>query len=258
MFEKSREKLESLSLIDGHAHLDQVGDLSASLQDARAFGVAGIVAVGMGVESNQRTLEIAREHPGYVHPALGYHPWEIDEKEAEKNLSFIRNHLEGCVAVGEIGLDYKVKVKKELQRKVFGTLLDIAREYEKPVILHCRFSHPDALKMVRERGIGQAVFHWYSGSLSTLEEIIGLGYFISATPALRYSPSHQEAIRRTPLERLLLETDAPVNYQGLEAGPKDVRISAEEVARLKGLSIEEVSKQTTLNACRFFRIPSPG
>jgi len=258
MLEKSRENMGNLALIDGHAHLDQVGDLSASLRDAKAFGVAGVVAVGMDVESNQRTLEIAREYPGYVHPALGYHPWEIDEKEVEKNLSFVRNHLEGCVAVGEIGLDYKVKVKKELQREVFGTLLDIAREYEKPVILHCRFSHPDALKMVRERGIGQAVFHWYSGSLSTLEEIIGLGYFISATPALRYSPPHQEAIRRAPLELLLLETDAPVNYQGLEARPKDVRISVEEVARLKGLSIEEVSKQTTLNACQFFRIPLPG
>ncbi len=114
--------MKGLPLIDAHAHLDRVGDLTASLQDAKASGVAGVVAVGMDVQSNQKTLDIARDQPGYVHAALGYHPWEIDEKEGERNLSFIRNHLEGCVAIGEIGLDYKVKVQKELQRKVLGRL----------------------------------------------------------------------------------------------------------------------------------------
>jgi len=249
--------MKDLSIIDAHAHLDQVSDLSTSLEDAKASGVAGIAAVGMDVESNRKTLDIARDQPGYIHAALGYHPWEIDEKEAERNLSFIRDHLEGCVAIGEIGLDYKVKVKKELQRKVLGKLLDMAMEHEKPVILHCRFSQSDTLKMVKERAIARAVFHWYSGPFDTLEEIISSGYFVSATPALRYSPVHQEAIRRTPLEFLLLETDAPVSYQGLEARPKDVRISLEEVSRLKGLSLEEVSEQTTRNICRFLGIPSP-
>ncbi len=249
--------MKGLPLIDAHAHLDRVGDLTASLQDAKASGVAGVVAVGMDVESNQKTLDIARDHPGYIHAALGYHPWEIDEKEAEKNLSFIRNHLKGCVAIGEIGLDYKVKVQKELQRKVLGRLLDIAVEYTKPVILHCRFSHSDTLKMAKERGIVLAVFHWYSGPFDTLEEITDSGYFISATPALRYSPVHREAIRRTPLELLLIETDTPVNYRGLDARPKDVVISLEEVSRLKRVSAEKVSEQTTHNACRFFGIPFP-
>ncbi len=144
----------------------------------------------MDAESNQETLDIARDQSGYIYPALGYHPWEIDEKQAERNLSFIRDHIEECVAIGEIGLDYKVKVKKELQRKVLSRLLDRSMEYEKPVILHCRFSHSDTLKMVKERGIVQAVFHWYSGPFDTLEEITRSGYFISATPALRYSPAH--------------------------------------------------------------------
>ncbi len=114
------------------------------------------------------------------------------------------------------------------------------------------------MKIVKGRGIVQAVFHWYCGPFDTLEEITRSGYFISATPALRYSPAHQEAIRQTRLEFILLETDSPVNYQGLEARPKDVRISLEEVSRLKGLSVEEVSEQTTRNACRLFGIPFPG
>ena len=111
--------------------------------------------------------------------------------------------------------------------------------------------------MARERGIAQAVFHWYSGPFDILEEIIHSGYFISATPALRYSSVHQEAIRRTPLELLLVETDTPVNYRGLEARPKDVRISLEEMSRLKRLSVDEVAEQITRNACRFLKIPSP-
>jgi TatD DNase family protein len=246
---------EKVPLVDVHAHLDGVEDLAPSLQEAKAAGVIGVVAVGMDIESNKKTLKIAKENNGYVYPCLGYHPWEIDEKEVEENLSFIRNHIHKCVALGEVGLDYKVKVKKELQCKVFEALLGIADGYNKPVIFHCRYSHRQAFKMAKERGIKQAVFHWYSGPLDLLDEVLAMGYLISATPALVYSPAHQEAVKRTPLEKILLETDTPVNYQGIEARPKDVRISLEQVARLKGLDPMDVSKQTTANASRFFKIP---
>ena len=90
-----------LPLVYAHAHLDQVGNPTASLQDAKASGVAGVVAVGKDVESNHKSLDIAREQPGYVHAALGYHPWEIHEEDVERPLSFIREHLKECVAIGE-------------------------------------------------------------------------------------------------------------------------------------------------------------
>jgi TatD DNase family protein len=109
--------------------------------------------------------------------------------------------------------------------------------------------------MVKERRIEKAVFHWYSGSLSLLDEILSRGYFISATPALAYSPPHREAIKRAPIERILLETDTPVSYQGKEARPKDVLVSLEEVARLKSLDRAMVAEQTTADASRFFGIP---
>jgi TatD DNase family protein len=108
---------------------------------------------------------------------------------------------------------------------------------------------------VKELGIKQAVFHWYSGPRLVLEEILAIGYFISATPALRYSTPHQEAIKETPLERILLETDAPVVYQGRKSRPKDVRITLGEVARLKGLDPSEVWRQTTSNASLLFGVP---
>ena len=246
--------MNELSLIDGHAHLEELKDLSDSLDEAKTAGVRGIIAVGMDIESNKNIFQIAQANQGYVYPAIGYHPWRIEEEEAKANLSFIRDHVERCIALGEIGLDYKIKVKKELQWKVFEELLDIALESDKPVIVHCRFSHRRAFEMARERKIERAVFHWYSGPLGLLDEIVGMGYFISATPALAYSPPHQAAIKQAPLEKILLETDTPVSYQGRESRPKDVRITLEKVSRLKGLDPSVVSKQTTENACRLFKI----
>jgi TatD DNase family protein len=145
-------------------------------------------------------------------------------------------------------------IQKDLQWKVFGEILDLAVEYDKPVILHCRFSHKRTYEMVVERAIRRAVFHWYAGPLDLLDNILESGYFISATPALAYSPFHQQAIKKAPLERILLETDTPVIYQGKESRPRDVMISLEEVARLKELDPLIVAKQTTQNATHFFRI----
>jgi len=285
-----KEVLEKMFLVDVHTHLDELDDLSDALQEAKTAGIKGIIGVGVNVDSNKKILEIAEENHGYVYPALGYHPWQMREDEVEENLSFIREHIDKYIALGEIGLDYKinpstprpkgqgllrvdpeprfftpsskagvgavewVKVKKDLQWKVFGELLDIALEHDKPIIVHCRFSYRKALEMVVGKGIKRAVFHWYSGPLDFLEEILNNGYFISATPALVYSPPHQEAIKRAPLERILLETDSPVSYQGKEARPKDVRISLKEVTRLKGLDLLVVSKQTTANASLLFQI----
>jgi TatD DNase family protein len=242
-------------LVDCHAHLEQLGDLPKSLQEAKEAGVCSVIGVGMDAESNERVLQIAEAHPRYVYPALGYHPWQIKEEEVEANLCFIRGHVEEGVALGEIGLDYKIKSRKEVQWKVFEELLNIALESGKPIILHCRYSHQRTFEMVKERKIERAVFHWYSGSPALLDEILSMGYYISATPALAYSPLHQEAIKRAPIERILLETDTPVSYRGREARPQDVRVSLEEVARLKNLNRSTVAEQTTANASRFFGIP---
>lgn len=246
---------EKIQLIDGHAHLDEVPDLDSSLAEAREAGVIAIVAVGSTAEANQKILEIAEANPGYIFPAIGYHPWDIKEEEVEKNLLFIQERLGASVALGEIGLDYKAKVKKELQQRVFAALLDLANQFDKPVIIHCRYSHERSFKMVSEKKIHRAVFHWYSGPLDLLDEIISHGYFISATPATLYSLHHQEAIKKAPLKNILLETDTPVIYQEMESRPKHVRVTLEQVARLKGLDILEVASQTTANACEFFGLP---
>lgn len=243
-----------MALIDAHAHLDELADLSSSLEEATEAGVIAIVSVGSSLESNRKTLEIASNNPNFIFPAIGYHPWDIKEEEIDKNLLFIQDSLEKCVAIGEIGLDYKAKIKKELQHKVFSELLDLANQFNKPVIIHCRYSHERALKMIKEKEIKRAVFHWYSGPIEILDDIIRQGYFVSATPALLYSLHHQEAIKKAPLERVLLETDTPVIYQGIESRPKHIQLTLEQVAKLKGLTISIVAEQTTVNSRHFFQM----
>lgn len=240
-------------MIDAHAHLNEIRDIAGAVQRAQETGIEAIIAVGMDLASNQQTLELARRFPGMVHPALGYHPWSITPEGIEANLAFIQENLSTAIALGEVGLDYQAKVKKKLQQQVFARLLELAARYDRPVIIHTRFSQHRAWQIVRGAGlVSRVVFHWYSGTLEVLNNIIEGGGFISATPALQYSPPHQEAVKLAPLEQLLIETDAPVEYQGKVSEPAHLILTAREVSRLKGVELELVKEITTSNARRFF------
>lgn len=243
-------------IVDGHAHLDELEDLDRELTEAKDLGVTAIIGVGTGVKSNQKILAIAEEHPGYVFPAIGYHPWEIRKPEIEENLKFIEQNLNRVIAIGEVGLDYKVKVKKDYQKEAFSEILKLSARYHKPVILHCRASHRRVLSMISDFGITRAVFHWYTAPLDLLKEIVDAGYYISATPALTHSPPHRDAVREAPVERILVETDCPVSHHGHTSRPSDVLITLREVAKLKGLPVEEVAERTSQNAITLFGLPS--
>ena len=241
-------------MIDGHAHLDEIEDAAGAVARARAAGVDRILAVGMDIASNRRTLALAEEHRGVVLPAVGYHPWRIASEEMTVTLAHVEKNLQRCVALGEVGLDYKVKVKKSLQWEVFAEVLHLARRYGKPVIVHSRYSHQRCHRMVVEAGIDRAVFHWFSGSLEILDRIIADGYYVSCTPALATSPAHRKAIRHAPLDRILVETDCPVPYQGKVSEPAHLLETIRALSLLKALPEAEVVRITTASACRFFQI----
>jgi TatD DNase family protein len=239
-------------MIDTHAHLDEIDLIDQAIMRASKAGLRGIVAVGMDLESNRTILNLAARYPEMVHPAIGYHPWSIATDTIEENLRFIEENLATCVALGEVGLDYKTKVKKPQQWEVFSKLLSISRRNNRPVIVHSRFSHQRSHQMVKDLGVEKAVFHWYSGSLEILERIIDDGYHISATPALAYSSHHQAAIKAAPIERILVETDSPVEYQGKISEPADLIFTLKELSRTRSMDIEEVRRITTSNAKEFF------
>ena len=238
-------------LMDGHAHLDLLDEPEKAVKEAVGRGVRGVVGVSMGMASMRHVLSMAVALPEIVHPALGLHPWQIDQEEVEPALAFLAAHLSRAAAVGEIGLDYRIRTKKEIQREVLRRQLELAKEADLPVVLHCRYSHSRVLEMVKEAGIRRAVFHWYSGPSELLADIVSNGYFVSATPAVAYSPNHREAILRAPLDRILLETDSPVSYEGRAARPVDVVQVCAEVARLRGCTVEETARETLRNTRRW-------
>jgi TatD DNase family protein len=239
---------KSPAVIDTHAHLDELSDPETAIKEAGDGGVLAIVAVGQDIPSNQKTLEMAGRHPGFVLPAVGYHPWRLKPDNDDETLAYIDTNLKHCVALGEVGLDYKAKTKKKTQKAIFQELLAIAKRHDKPVVVHCRYVHETAYRMAKEAGLAKAIFHWYSGPLDLIPLIAADGYYMSATPALLYNPYHAAAIRAVPLSNLLLETDTPVQYQELASRPVHVQVTLEEVARVKGITTDEVAARTTQNA----------
>ncbi len=251
-------------LIDTHAHLDEMENLDSAIGRARLAGVAGIIAVGQDLSSNNKNLELSSRYPGYVYPALGLHPWAIgrlDEAQLEQNISFISENLHRAAALGEVGLDYDKRVLKtagkDMQKEVLRRLLALALRHDKPVSLHSRYAWKDALHEVVAAGIKRLVFHWYTGFSSTLTELIEAGYYISATPAAEYHDEHRRAVREAPSERLLLETDCPVHYgreQRYRSQPSDVVRSLKAAAAIKGIDQVELSLMARENTARLFNI----
>jgi len=252
-----------LEVIDTHAHLDELENLEPALNKAKEAGVIAVVAVGSNHQSNQKVMEICLNHPDFIYPALGLHPWalsNLNSHQIDTTLESIEGKITDIVAIGEIGLDYDKRVTKvapkELQKEVLKRLLSLARQYAKPVIIHSRYAWKDSFELVREAGIEKAVFHWFTGFSSVLKDIIETGYFISATPATEYHEEHRRAIRETPPEKLLLETDCPVIYgreNRYRSQPVDILRSLKAAAALKGINELTIAQQTTHSAKQFFR-----
>ncbi|KUO41447.1 MAG: hypothetical protein APZ16_06555 [Candidatus Hadarchaeum yellowstonense] len=244
---------DPVELIDGHAHLEEVPNLELELELAKKNNVRAIIAVGSDEGSNQAVLNISRRHSNYVFPALGLHPWNLSD-DFDAAVRSIEENIENCIALGEVGLDFKYQTPRELQLKAFGRVLDLALRHDKPLIIHSRWAWREALELVKKAGVGRAVFHWYSGPPDILREILAQGYYVSATPAAEFSEAHRAALKEVPLERLLLETDSPVKYRGVAATPSQVIKTLKAVARLKEVDEAEVAKVTTENAIRLFEL----
>ncbi|TFH34834.1 MAG: TatD family deoxyribonuclease [Dehalococcoidia bacterium] len=249
-----------MMLFDTHAHVDQLPDLEAALEQARSVGVVGIIAVGTDMASNEKTLCIAETHRGFVYPAIGVHPSHLagcDARTIDREVRFVADNLVSASAVGEVGLDYHKRtlagVSRETQQAVFKDLLDLAASASRPVLVHSRYAWTDALRLVRESQVPSAVFHWFTGFSGVLRGIMDAGFYVSATPAAEYHEEHRRAVRFAPPGQLLLETDAPVWYgrnERFESCPADVARSLRAAAELRAESEETLAMTTTCAAKR--------
>ncbi|MEA5113606.1 MAG: TatD family nuclease-associated radical SAM protein [Geobacteraceae bacterium] len=255
------------SLIDTHAHIDGKefdADFSGMLARAAAAGVTRIVAVAGDMESSRRTVELASIY-GNIYCAVGVHPHDavhVSDKCFEL-VGQLASGSEKCVAIGEIGLDfYRDRSPRDIQERVFRRFLILASELDLPVIIHDRDAHDRVLKILgeeRARGI-RGVLHCFSGDLGMARECIDLGLSISIPGTVTY-PSNQQlrdVVKGVSSDFILLETDcpylSPVPYRGKRNEPAHLRLVAEKVAEIKGLSMEDIARITTLNAERLFGI----
>lgn len=254
-----------MKLIDTHAHLDSVEDIDGALVHAYEAGVSAVVAVGEDQESNRKNLAAARrtEVPRII-LALGIHPSAVGRENLEESFTFIEEHLNQARAIGEIGLDFwykwvrKDKEKKDAQRAVYRRLLETAKAQDLPALIHTRGTWREAFETARGIGVHKAVFHWYSGPVDVLEDILNAGYFVSASPSVAYSPESRRAMEIAPVEQTLIETDSPVYYKhcdgGLKAGPKDIFCTLKYYAELKQRPARELADILNRNARRIFGI----
>lgn len=264
-------------LVDSHAHLDFPqfdADRQAVVERAVAAGVGLVVNVGADLASSERAVALATEYEP-VYAAVGVHPHDAKTLDGVA-LSRLRQLAQRpkVVAVGEIGLDYYRNLSpRDQQRRAFQAQLAWAANLGKPVIIHDRDAHDDALRMLADWAAGLkssalagrlGVLHTFSGDLAMAERAIALGFYISVSGPVTYRNARElpDIVRVLPLNRLLLETDcpylAPDPHRGKRNEPAYVRLVAERVAELRGLAWAELARATTANTYKLFQFERHG
>jgi TatD DNase family protein len=183
---------------------------------------------------------------------------------SEEVFDFIRMHIKQAVAIGETGLDYWYKwvrddhEERAKQKNSFARHLQIAKEFDLPIIIHSRGAWRDCLAMTKEAGVKRALFHWYSGPVDILKQIMDEGFYVSTSPSIAYSPQSQQAMMAVELDRVLIETDSPVSYRDGEeifvSQPSDVWRTLRSFSRLRNMEENALLDLVNGNARTFFRI----
>lgn len=274
-------------LVDTHAHVNFVAykeDGDEVIKRALQNGV-WLINVGSQWDTSCRAVEYAQKYQEGVFASVALHPIHLKgrkiKEEVDLNESFAFETQEEkfdyqkykelanqpkVVAIGETGLDYyhldpgEEEKQKIIQKESFIQHLELARELDKPVIIHCREAHSDLLKILGNWEIKKlkGVVHSFSGRWSQAQQYLEMGFFLSFTGLITFARDYDRVIKNMPLERLLLETDcpylAPVPFRGKRNEPLYVKYVAQKIVELKGVSFDEVAKVTTANARELFKI----
>lgn len=245
-------------MIDIHCHLCFPGsykNVNQVVEKARKEMV-GIIVSSARYDEGLRVLELAGKNKGFIFPTLGFHPTEGTNHEGV--LELIEKNRDKIVGIGECGLDYhweKDPEKREKQKKIFKKFIDIAKKTKLPLVIHSWDAEQDCFEMVKDSGL-RCVFHCFSGSRELAQQILDKGFRISVSTQVCFSKNHKKLVKIIPLEKILLETDAPwlspnrpePNY------PWNIKISAEKIAGIKKVSKEEVLDRAKKNAIKFFSL----
>jgi TatD DNase family protein len=252
-------------LIDTHCHLDFPAfepDLEQVIRRAQEAGINYFINIGATLESCAAACVLAEKYPE-VYASVGVHPHDADtfDLAAESRLRQLAGGKK-VVAIGEIGLDYYRNLSgKDHQRQAFLKQINLAKELGFPVVVHCRQAEEEVLQILKGALPLQAVVHCFSGGETFLKGCLACGFFISYTCNITYkqADSLRAMVSLTPLDRLMLETDAPylspAGFRGQRNEPARIKLLADEVSRIKGVSFDKIASQTTQNAKYFFKLP---
>ena len=253
-----------MELIDAHGHLndEKFDDVSAVVDRAKERGVIAHVCASCNLSSSKKAVELAKQFD-IVYAAVGFHPENVNE--FDKNLISEIEKLaknDKVVAIGEIGLDYYYEREtKEEQKEIFANQIDLANKLNLPVVIHSREAMGDTLEILKKHSPKkESLMHCYGGSIESARELMKLGFSFSFGGLLTFKNATNviEVVKQIPIERILLETDCPymtpVPYRGQRNEPSYIVYTADMLAKIKGLTLEEVAKVTTQNARRLFGI----
>jgi TatD DNase family protein len=255
----------AVMLIDTHAHLEMETfdrDREEVLKRAAEAGLTAIVTVGTTLSDCRKAVDLAGQYPP-IYAAIGIHPHEVKGIETGTYDALRRlARRDKVVAVGEIGLDFFYNHSpREVQLRRFAEQLDLAEELDLPVIIHDREAHAETLEMLGSRkGRIQGVLHCFSGDAAMARECLDMGFHLSVAGPVTYPKADRlrEVARDVPLERLLIETDAPYlapqRHRGKRNEPAYVVETAGCLAEVRGVSVDELIRLTSANARRLFRI----
>ena len=249
---------------DSHAHLDDGRfdqDRDAIFADLQNYGVGLIMNIGCDLKSSLQSIALAHKYP-FVYAAVGYHPSDLDKYSPEgwEQILELARHPK-CVAIGEIGLDYYWDQSyKDLQKEVFRRQIELALALDKPVIVHDREAHADSLEIVKDYPGLRGVFHCFSGSPEMAAELLKRGWYLGFDGPITYKNARKalEVLEICPEDRILIETDSPylspVPMRGKRNDSRNLRYVIETIARIRGLSEEQVEAITWENGKRLFGI----
>jgi TatD DNase family protein len=249
-------------MIDTHAHLNTAEfekDLDECISRAKEHQLEHIIVIGMDKDSNHRAIEIAEKYD-FIYASVGVHPGYVDQGNTD-HLKDLLQHKK-VVAIGECGLDfYWTKENIEKQKEIFLNQIKLAIKTNYPLIIHTRNSFTEAYDMIKPyQGKVKGVFHCFSSNVSDAKKAIDLGFYVGIDGPVTYKKAQDlvELVSEIDLKYILIETDSPylspVPFRGKRNEPSYVRFVAEKIAEIKGISTEEVIKQTSLNAKLLFNI----
>ncbi len=256
------------AFIDSHAHVTDPAfdtDRDAVIDRARAAGARAVVCIGESIAAGERAASLAAAHPGFVYATAGVHPHDAAGFDPLRDPEAIKELVSrGAVAIGECGLDYHYDHSpRELQRRAFAAQLALARELDKPVVVHTREAEADTAAMVTEAGAAgvRGVLHCFTGSHALAEVGLAAGWYVSFSGIVTFKKWDDDALLRlVPDHRVLLESDspylAPVPHRGKRNEPAFVSFTVARVAAARGVSPETLGEVTADNAARLFGFPS--